>query len=581
MRHNIRILYDVPITMRDGTILYCDIYRPDDTQEYPAIVNRTPYLKDNINPLSGYIHAHKLAACGYHVVIQDVRGSAKSEGVLDPSGHQTQDGYDTVEAVAKMKGCNGKVGMVGESYHGYSQLAAAKGQPPHLAAICPFETSWTKFPAIYSFGVFSPVLYFWIYGRELDNDKYRHHLSEETKENMQKYLADAKRQLSWLPMREMPAARLPEIPALAFHRELLENITNEAYLEEIGRTEGFEQVRVPCMHLTGWNDFLRDETIYNFVSFHKRGGTEQTRTGGRLIVGPWSHGDVLADTIAGQYYGAQASGDAQDITGKIAAWFDYWMKGQDSAFMSAPPVRLFIMGINQWRDEAQWPLKRTSYQKLYLHSEGGANTLHGNGRLSFVPPEAEPCDTYLYDPANPAPLDVAADPENPYAAVIQDQRINEAREDILVYTTDVLKEALELVGPVQAQIFAASSAVDTDFVCKLLDVKPDGSVFLLMSRLVRARYRKGKTPEPLIPGKVCPYAIDVGNTGIVLQPGHRIRVEITSSIFPHADANLNTGGRVGYEETGIVAKQQVYHSAQYPSHVVLPVIPGREDETDA
>jgi putative CocE/NonD family hydrolase len=573
MKYNIKIIYDVPIKMRDGKILYCDIYRPDNSEKYPAIVNRTPYLKDNINPLSGYLHVHKLAARGYNVVVQDVRGSANSEGILDPAGHQVEDGYDTVEAIAAMDCCDGNVGMVGESYHGFSQLAAAYGQPPHLKAICPFQTSWTKFPAIYAYGIFSPVLYIWIYGRALDNDRYHPFLSDETKEKMQYFLEHMEEQMKCLPLKDMPAADIPQLPELKFHRDLLENITNEEYLKEIGRAEGFERVLAPCFELTGWNDFLRDETIYNYTEFAKRGGNEAVRTMGRLIIGPWQHGDVLADSLLGQYFGPEASGDAQDICGKIGDWFDYWMKGIDSSFMTGAPVRLFIMGDNKWRNEQSWPLERTKYTKLYLHSKGNANTLNGDGRLNLTIPGSEPSDRYLYDPDNPVPSMIPYMEDDKYAHIVQDQRINERRSDVLVYTSDYLKERTELTGPVEAQLFVSSTAVDTDYVCKLIDVWPDGTASCLMSRLVRMRYRNGKKPEMMIPEEIYKIVIPVGNTGIALYPGHRLRIEITSSLQPNADINLNTGGRVGYEDKGIIAIQTIFHDEAHPSCIVLPVIP--------
>lgn len=571
MRENIKILYDIPVTMRDGTVLYCDVYRPDNEKKYPAIVNRTPYLKDNINPLSGYMHAHKLAARGYNVVIQDVRGSANSEGILDPSGHQDEDGFDTIEAIAAMEWCDGNVGMMGESYHGFSQLAAARAQPPHLKAICPFQTSWTKFPAVYGFGIFSPVLFFWIYGRAFDNEKYHPVLSEETKRVMKKYLKDSEEQLRFRPLKDMPAACMDEIPMLSFQRELLENITSIDYLKEIGRTEGFEQVQVPAFELTGWNDFLRDETIYNYVQFKKRGGNERVRKGGRLIVGPWQHGDVLSDSLLGQYFGEEAGGDAIDISGKIADWYDFWIKGKDSEFMSGNPVHLFVMGINQWRTEKDWPVPDTCYKKMYLHSEGHSNTMKGDGRLSWDRPGDEPEDCYTYDPDNPVPSEIKPTKEYPYAAVTQDQRVNENRDDVLVYTTEPLNGELEIIGPVEAYIYASSSAADTDYVCKLIDVWEDGTAFCLMKKLVRARYRNGRKEELLEPGKIYEYRIPVGNTAIVLKKGHALRMEITSSLFPDADCNLNTGGRAGYEVAGKKAEQKIFHCEEYPSCIVLPV----------
>ena len=273
---DVRILYNVPVKTRDGVTLYADVYRPDDDRPYPAIVNRTPYLKDNTGHLAGYIHAHHLAGCGYNVVIQDVRGTGHSEGVCDPAGHQDEDGYDTIEAIARMPWCDGNVAMLGESYHGFSQLACARANPPHLKAICPFMTSWTKFPAIYDFGIFSPVLFGWITGRALDRLKYfPDQYSPEAVAKMNSF--DMMEQVNWLPMKDMPAGNVEGVPELRFHRELLENIDNQEYLASIGRVEGFEETTVPTLNLTGWNDFLRDKTIYNYTQYVKRGGSEACR----------------------------------------------------------------------------------------------------------------------------------------------------------------------------------------------------------------------------------------------------------------------------------------------------------------
>ncbi len=509
---NIKVVYDVPIAMRDGTVLYANLYRPDDDQQYPAILDRTPYQKDMPNPLCGYIRAHELAGQGYNVVIQDVRGTGCSEGVNDPVGYQDEDGYDSVEAVAAMPWCDGNVGMVGESYHGFTQLAASRARPPHLRAICPFQTSWTKFPALYSFGVPGPL----------------------------------------------------------HHKELLENIDNPEYLKIVGRAEGFEQVEVPCLNLTGWHDFLRDMTIYNYTQFRTRGGSPICREGSKLIVGPWLHGDRLSGDFDGLHFGPEGSGDGADITGRLIDWFDYWIKGKSSTYITGAPVKLFVMGPNIWRDEQEWPLARTQYREYYLHSDGRANSLFGDGTLSTMVPGEERADHYLYDPANPVPSHI----DDPLTFMVQDQRPNQQRDDVLVYTTVPFAEDTELTGPITAEIFAASSAVDTDFVCKVSDVHPDGRALNLAMKLIRARYRNGCIAELLEPEKAYEYHFDIGNISMVLPKGHCIRLEITSSLTPDAEPNPNTGGRPG--EIGgqtRLAVQTILHNSDHPSRLVLPVIP--------
>ena len=434
---DVKIMYNVPVTTRDGVTLYADVYRPDDDLPYPAIVNRTPYLKDGVSPLAGYFRANLMAGCGYNVVIQDVRGTGHSEGICDPAGHQDEDGYDTIEAIAKMPWCDGNVAMMGESYHGFSQLACARANPPHLKAICPFMTSWTKFPAIYDYGVFSPVLFGWISGRAMEREKYYPgQYSPEAIAQMQELGARMDEQVAWLPMKDMPAANVEGIPELQFHRDLLANIDNKAYLTAIGRVEGFEQTTVPTLNVTGWNDFLRDKTIYNFTQFQQRGGSEACRKESRLIVGPWIHGDRLDGWIEGVYYGPEGSGEGFGMTWKLVEWFDHWCKGKDTAFTSGAPVKLFVMGKNVWRDEQEWPLARTQYTSYYLHSGGHANTCLGDGMLTETPCGAEPADHYDYDPMHPNYSSTG----EPQKMMMQDQRLLQNRPDVLVYTTPAFTE---------------------------------------------------------------------------------------------------------------------------------------------
>lgn len=567
---DVKIMYNVAVTMRDGVTLYADVYRPDNDIPYPAIVNRTPYLKDNTVPFAGYFHSHLLAGCGFNVVIQDVRGTGHSEGICDPAGHQDEDGYDTIEAIAAMPWCDGHVGMMGESYHGFSQLACARANPSHLQAICPFMTSWTKFPAIYDYGIFSPVLFGWITGRALDREQYfPGQYTPEAVEKMKYYAAHADEQVSWLPMKDMPAGNVEGVPELQFHRDLLENIDNDEYLRSIGRVEGFEETMVPTLNVTGWNDFLRDKTIYNYTQFRQRGGSEACRNGSKLIVGPWLHGDRLEGVIEGTDYGPEGSGDGFGMTWKLAQWFEHWLKGEETEFTSGAPVKLFVMGKNVWRDEYEWPLARTRFTSFYLHSGGGANTFLGDGMLTTVCPGEETPDRYVYDPMDPCPSGTG----EPFYNMLQDQRPLQRRKDVLVYTTPAVTEETELTGPIYAELYVSTSARDTDFSARVSIVRKDGRVQRLGAKLVRGRYRNGKQAEAMTPGEIYKLRIEAANTCIVLEPGEAVRLDVTSALFPDADRNLNTFGRVGYETQGIVANQTVYHDKDHPSALILPVIP--------
>ena len=567
---DVRIMYNVPVKMRDGVTLYADVYRPDDDERYPAVINRTPYLKDLFYPVASYMKAPLMAAAGYNVVIQDVRGTGFSEGVCDPAGHQDEDGYDTVEVIAAMPWCDGRVGMMGESYHGFSQLACARSNPPHLKAICPYMTSWTKFPAIYDFGVFSPVLYGWITGRALEREKYYPgQYSPEALEEMRHYASRGAEQAAWLPMKDMPAANVAGVPELQFQRDLLENIDNMAYLASIGRVEGFEQTVVPTLNVTGWNDFLRDKTIYNYIQFRDRGGSEACRTGSKLIVGPWAHDSLMAGGYEGEQYGPEATGDGFGITERMIEWFDHWLKGEETPFTSGAPIKLFVMGRNTWRDEWEWPLARTRFTPYYLHSAGDANTCLGGGVLSAEAPGEEPADHYDYDPMDPCP----ATTDEPLRMLTQDQKPIQMRGDVLVFTAPAVTRETEITGPVYAELYAATSARDTDFVARVSVVRRDGRVRKLGAKLVRGRYRDGEQARPMEPGAVYKFRIEAANVCMVLMPGEAIRLDVTSSLFPEADRNMNTFGRVGYETEGIVAHQTLYHDAAHPSALILPIIP--------
>ena len=574
-RMDVKILFNVPVTLRDGVTLYADVYRPDNETPYPAIVNRTPYLKDGVSPVAGYFRSHLLAACGFNVVIQDVRGTGHSEGICDPAGHQDEDGYDTIEAIAAMPWCDGRVGMMGESYHGFSQLACARSNPPHLQAICPFMTSWTKFPAIYDYGIFSPVLFGWITGRALERERYYPgQYPPKAVRQMKEYASHMDQQVAWLPMKDMPAGNVEGVPELQFHRDLLENIDNDEYLRSIGRVEGFEQTMVPTLNVTGWNDFLRDKTIYNFTQFRERGGNEACRKGSMLIVGPWLHSDRLEGVIEGTDYGPEGSGDGFGMTEKLAQWFDHWLKDKETDFTSGSPVKLFVMGKNIWRDEYEWPLARTQFTPFYLHSAGRANTLLGDGVLTPELPEEETPDGYVYDPMDPCPSNTG----EPFRNMLQDQRPLQKREDVLVYTAPAVTRETELTGPIYAELYASTSARDTDFVAKVSIVRRDGTVHRLGAKLVRGRYRNGKQAQEMVPGEVYKFRIEAANTSIVLEPGEAVRLDVTSALFPDADRNLNTFGRVGYEAQGVTAHQTLYHDADHPSALILPVIP--EDKQD-
>jgi hypothetical protein len=332
-------------------------------------------------------------------------------------------------------------------------------------------------------------------------------------------------------------------------------------------------IDVPMYHVTSWYDIFLQGGLANFRGLRQHAMTEPARRAQKLLIGPWAHlFPYTSPTSTGT--GEIDFGPAAliDLHGVQLRWFDHWLKGIDTGLLDEPPVKIFVMGENRWRDETEWPLARTRYTPYYFHSDGRANTGNGDGVLSPRPPGEEPPDHFVYDPADPVPT--RGGNTLILAMGVQDQRPVETRADVLVYTSDVVIEALEVTGPIAVTLYAASSAPDTDFTAKLVDVRPDGYAQNLADGIVRGRYRDSRvTPTLLTLGEVATFTIDLWATSHVFLPGHRVRVEISSSNFPRFDRNLNTGEDQATGTRWQAARQTILHDGRFPSHIVLPVIP--------
>ena len=351
--------------------------------------------------------------------------------------------------------------------------------------------------------------------------------------------------------------------------------TNDAYWHAWNIAARHAQITVPAFHIGGWYDIFLDGTLRNYVGMRANGGSQAARAGQRLLIGPWLHGPFGNVTGEGDF-GVRATGDMIDITGLQLRWFDYWLKGLANGVPHDPPVRLFVMGDNVWRHEQEWPLARTQYTRYYFHSQGRAQTRQGDGRLSPALPGDEPVDSYVYDPRDPVPTHggglccwPAALPGGAF-----DQRTVEDRPDVLVYTTSPVERDIEVTGPVTVTLWAMSTAPDTDFTAKLVDVHPNGFAQNLTDGIMRACYRASTTQPTLIePGRLYQYTVDVWATSNVFKAGHAIRVEISSSNFPRFDRNPNTGHAFGHDALLRPALQTIYHDCEHPSHLTLPIIP--------
>jgi putative CocE/NonD family hydrolase len=359
-----------------------------------------------------------------------------------------------------------------------------------------------------------------------------------------------------------------------FYDDWIANPDYNAYWKPLNVEEMFDRITVPVHTLGGWFDIFSQGTLRGYVGMSQKGATEQARRMSSLIIGPWGHGP--SQKTGALDFGPDANVDALAIQ---LRWYDYFLRGIDDGLSKEPPVKLFVMGRNEWVYEREYPLARTQYRPLYFTSAGGANGDRGDGRLTWDKPAGpSPADRFRYDPDDAVPsLGGNNCCGTPTSAGPQDQRPIEGRRDVLVYTSEYLQEAVEVTGPVKVVLHAASDAVDTDFVAKLVDVHPDGSSYNMAEGILRARYRDGLgQPRPLTPGQVYRLEIDLVGTSVAFLKGHRIRVHVTSSHFPQFDRNPNTGAAFGTTKEVRVAQQTVYHDAERQSHVLLPVIPSRQ-----
>jgi uncharacterized protein len=565
---------DVETPMRDGTLLRADVYRPADAGPLPVLLQRTPYGKLG----SGGAFALMAAERGYAVVVQDTRGRWSSDGDGYPFVHEMEDGYDSVEWVAHQPWADGKVGMYGASYVGYTQWAAAAMQPPALKAIVPMVTFCDAFDIFNVGGASSlgvAVSWLLMAGAQMAIMRSQAGEPEKAAQMMQlMQLADdmsQRRLFAHLPLADMPMIGRQGV--VSYLADMLQHPSHDAYWQRLMCAR--ERMQVPALHIGGWYDIFARNTLGDFSAIRAVGGSELARANQRVVMGPWLHGP-LEGLVGDVDFSMQASSALVLPDELQLRWFDHWLKGIDNGIMAEAPVRLFVMGENVWRDESEWPLARAQHTPYYLHSGGAANALHGDGTLSTEVPGNEPVDTFVYDPRHPVPTRGGAlcCSQTALPAGAYDQREIEARPDVLVYSTAPLERAVEVTGPLQVRLWAATSAPDTDFTAKLVDVGPCGYARNVQDGIIRARYRVStEALQPVTPGEAVEYTIDLSVTSNLFKAGHRIRLEISSSNFPRFDRNPNTGHALGEDAELRTATQTILHDAQHPSCIVLPIIP--------
>lgn len=551
--NQVRVMTNVMIPMTDGTRLAADIYMPAKAGRYPALVHRTPYGKAGVRADGEYF-----AARGYALVAQDVRGRFVSEGdyymLRDEAWGKNKDGYDTIEWIAAQPWCNGNVGSYGTSYSGMNSYLTAPTRPPHLKAMFP-TVAFADFyhEQKYPGGALRLYALNWMIAQDI----------------LARHFRSNKDWTEWLKMQDGSAA--------GFYRSLLsqefldtiDHPDDGDYWQPWNVSKQWSQIDVPIYHHGGWYDRFTEGATANYAGITKSGFSEKARKSQKLIIGPWPHSSAGPRQIGEVDFGAEAEVDMNAVR---VRWFDYWLKNIPNGIMEEPPISIFVMGGNYWRHEKEWPIARTQYVPYYLHGGAGKPAFSLNdGTLSTEQPKDEKSDEYVADPRNPVPTTGGEGNEGGLPAP-QDQRPAEAQS--LTYTTEPLKQDVEVTGQVKVVLYASSSAADTDFVATLTDVFPDGRSQYIRNDLLRARYRNGSyKPALLKPGEVYTFTFLMKPTSNLFKAGHRIRVSVAGSSFPKWLPNPNSGKQFGEDTELVKAKNVLYHDAAHASHVVLPIIP--------
>ena len=572
--NNIIVEQNIPAMMRDGVRLYADVYRPAEPGRYPVLLTRLPYGKElMVGAMLSTMHILRAARAGYIVIVQDCRGCFASEGQFDYTFHEGQDGYDTVEWAASLPYSTGAVGMYGASYLGWTQWSAAGLRPPHLRAIAPMQTmsDWANF--CFRGGAFElGDTLGWRLGMSMGK------LTRElTAEGRSKDEIGATMRAIVTFIDTLTEGGCAEVPLR--HIKSLEKV---GLADIIGKTLDlgpgnqprgyhveYSEVAVPSLNIASWYDVFQQYTIDNFIGARTLG--RGTARHSHLLVGPWTHGQVMVRPgmmVGEMNFGTAASGAAINLQGDLTdiqlRWFDHWLKNVDNGVEDEIPVRLFLTGENRWIEMSDWPPREAKDKRLYLGAGGG---------LDFSAPGNKGDSTsFTYDPVNPAPT-LGGNLSGLVLPGVRDQRPLSFRQDVLTFGGVPLSQALRVAGHIFADLWISSSAPDTDFVVRLIDVHPDGYMQNLCDGIIRARYRHSlKEVNWLQPGEVYELKIDLWSIGHVFEPAHRLAVQVTSSSFPRWDRNWNTKEDLGAAVSGQSARQTIWHDAEHPSCITLPVL---------
>lgn len=568
------------IPTRDGTRIAASLWLPQAEGRYPLILMRSLNRKQYGNPRRIAIVGELLDA-GYGFMSADIRGRFESDGTFDPAdsqGHDGRDGYDIIEWIAKQEWSDGNIGTFGASHQAGYQVRTALEKPPHLRAIATWTGGYSESGRVAGApppmaGGAMPLIQTLIWlpneaAGELDRLAKQGQDVAEAKRVLARMRSHPQETYMHLPLRDAPIAQYGRL------KELLEYRLARNAAPELGPGTPYEKLDYPTMHECGWYDPIAWSQTSAFADMRKRAGTERARDGQHLIIGPWQHSLVFQQRLGEKDFGPTASNEGSGVNALQIAFFDKYVRGRRAEL---PRVRYFVMGPNEWRTAQEWPPPGVTRTKFYLRSDGRANGVKGDGVLSHRQPgRREAPDRFAYDPENPVPtvggamigaLNVPGMRPGPI-----EQSAIESREDVLIYSSEPFQEDIEISGPVTLRLFASTSAVDTDFTAKLTLVEADGKSFNLCESILRLSGRNvtGKR-ERAEPGKVYDLTLGVGQTSVVVAKGQRLRLQVSSSNFPHYDRNMNTGNAIGVDAKGVVAQQTIHHDRSRASYLELPV----------
>ena len=557
---SVRVAEDVQVEMRDGVNLLTDVYLPPGRGPFPVIMTRLPYGTKTdyaYQPATGRFFAEN----GFAYIAQNVRGRFGSEGtfVAYTDDHEVMDAHDTIDWIVAQEWSNGIVGVMGESYYGFTALAAAASGHSAIKAISAANITLAREKQVLDGAYPLQASGLWT----LDMDDAEHGEYQDTDQ---------------IDLYHLPLVTMGEAHGLrdVLWRERINGYLNDPAAKRAKVLDDYENIRVPVLHFGGWYDSFTRGSIAIWEGVKLYGGNADASDRQWLVMGPWDHDSmsihlsdaVVPTTIGRRDVGTQATSTYGDM---LLEFFNYFLKREDNGFIDLPRVQYFNIGENDWRYSEQWPPQGSRLRSLFLHSEGNAAT-KDDGVLDFVPPGEEPTDGYTYNPSDPVTIIKNINIWS-RAAGMPDRAELLDRDDVLTFETGALLNDMDITGLISVEIYASSTATDTDFTAALADVYPDGYSLLIQEGILRASFRdKGAEPSPIVPGEVNTFTIDLWATSYTVPAGHKLRVEISSSNFPRFTRNLNNGEIFGTSDRIEIAEQTIYHNKRYPSRLVLPVM---------